>query len=134
MDKFYAVTLVINALLVINIFLGIGNWFAYEMYKESYIDIEINPEIGITYNQTQLDNLSESLKLNYGAGAGEGIIETARTVLFAIPDTSSKIMEVANIPVSLKELILSALYGLLGFAYIIFGLEIWSYIRGYGGG
>ena len=134
MGKFYAVTLVMNAIIIINFCLGIGAWFSNEINQEGYTEISTNPELLISFNETDFDNLSSSLGTNFGVGAGTGILNTAKTVLWAIPITAAQIMELAGIPVSLKELILLALHSFLGFAYIIFGFEIWSYIRGYGGG
>jgi len=134
MEKFYAVTLVMNAIIVINFCLGIGAWFSNEINLAGYSEIATNPALAITFNQTDFDNLSDALGTNFGVGAGTGILNTAKTVLWAIPTTAANLMELAGIPVSLKELILLALNSFLGFAYIIFGFEIWSYIRGYGGG
>lgn len=133
MEKFYAVTLVINAIIVINFCLGISTWFASEINQEGYIEIAFNSELPITFNESDFENLSDALGTNYGVGAGEGILSTAKNVLWAIPITAAHIMEIAQIPVALKELILLALNSFLGFVYIIFGFEIWSYIRGYGG-
>jgi len=132
MERFHAITLVMNALLIINFCLGIASWFAYEINQEGYIELLVEPSVSIEYNETDLTELSDSLKNNYGIGAGAGFVETAYTVLWAIPNTAANMLEIAQVPDALNNIILAALHSFLGFAYIIFGFEIWSLIRGNG--
>lgn len=126
---FDVVTFVIDTILVINILLGIGNWFGSEFNEAGYLEIE-NQFPNVSIDESEFENVTGYIETNPTVAGIGTALSNVKNVLLGIPTVTANALEIAQAPDDLVGIIEASLTGLVLFAYFIFALQVISYLRG----
>lgn len=128
---FDVVRLILNVVFVVNLLFGMAGWFSGQLVDQGYAQVNYSG-VSININQSNYEETAEQLEANPIIEATGGVMGNLRTALLGVPTVTRNILYIANAPDSLVDLIYYALLGLVALAYIVFGLQVWSYLHGGG--
>lgn len=130
MVAFDVVKLVAVSLLIINVFLGVGQYFSTQFIIAGYGTI--NDSYAVNYNASDFEDVTNMLESNPTIEATGSTWDNVKNVLWAVPNTIANAVALAGAPDDLQDVINTGLDIFMAFMYFIFALTVVSYIRGGG--
>lgn len=132
--KINAVSTIVTLIFFLNIILGTGNYFNEEISENLYANLTnltFGGNIsGYDYDEGEMEDISEQLSQNPTILAVGSTFETFHNVFFGLPTFIYEVMGATKFPNELNLMVLLGLDAMMGVVYIIFILQIISYLRG----
>lgn len=134
MVKFDSINLVVTSVLILNLFVGMGNYFTNEYDEAGFL----NPTVsygnisGVDVDNASFGEAAAQLESNPILRVVTSTTRNILTILYGIPVSLRDVMDLASIDVTLTNTIYASLIAILTICYILFLINMVSYLRGGG--
>lgn len=135
--KIKPISIVFTLLFFSNIIVGTGNYFNEEIAEDLYTNLSGNLSYGgnmstYDYDNESFETIAEQLKQNPTITSIGETFSTLRSIFFGLPEFIYEIMGKAQYPHKLNASIRLGLEAMMSLVYIVFILQMISYLMGGG--
>lgn len=134
MVEFDSVNVFVTTVIVLNIFVGIGNYFIIEYDEAGFI----HPTVSYgNLSDVDIDNATfseavEQVEGNPILAVITSVTSGLRTIFLGVPVLIRDVMDLAGIDIALISIIYYSMVAVISVCYILFLINMVSYLRGGG--
>ena len=135
--KISTFSVLVGIIIMSSVLITTGEYFNDQLL-EDYENLSIldyghySDSSGYNYNETEFDDLSSQLESNPVLSAIGFVFQTFKDIFFGIPDYISDILTSFGYPIALVTSIYAGLVAVFSIIYILFILQVISYLMGGG--
>ncbi len=135
--KISTFSVLVGIIIMSSVLITTGEYFNDQLL-EDYENLSIldygnySDSSGYNYNETEFDDLSSQLESNPILSAIGFVFQTFKDIFFGIPDYISDILTSFGYPIALVTSIYAGLVAVFSIIYILFILQVISYLMGGG--
>lgn len=133
--KLNAVSLIVTLMFILNIIVGTGNYFNEQLAEDLYENLTLIYSGNVTvynYSEDEFDEIADQLRDNPTITATGSSFDNFRNIFFGVPSLIYEVMGNAKYPHALNTGVRLGLEAIMSVIYILFILQIISYLLGGG--